>query len=89
MSQQFSSYIANNGTAKISGDAGLQPINIYVTAVTNGNSAAKTLTFADDANLGVLELPPESTLNLSFPIRCASFTPNHADVSVAYYVSTT
>ena len=89
MSQQFSSYIANNGTTKISGDATLQPINIYVTAVTNGNSAAKTLTFSDDANLGVLELPPQSTLNLSFPIRCASFTPNHADVSVAYYVSTT
>ena len=66
MFQQFSSYIANNGTAKISGDAGLQPINIYVTAVTNGNSAAKTLTFADDANLGVLELPPELNFKLKF-----------------------
>ena len=87
MSQQFSNYIANNGTAKISGDATLQPINIYVTAVTNANTSAKTVTFADDANLGVLEVPPSSTLNLSSPIKCASFTPNHGDLSVAYFVS--
>jgi len=69
MLQQFSNYIANGGTAKISGDATLQPINVYVTAVTNGNTSAKTLTFADDTNLGVLEVPPSSTLVAQSNVR--------------------
>ena len=87
MYQQFSSHIANNGTAKISGDVNLQPINCYVTAVTNAHSSDTTVTFADDSNLGVLELPKESTINLTNPIRCASFTPSNANMSVVYYVS--
>jgi len=87
MLQQFSNYIANNGTSKISGDATLQPINIYVTAVTNAHSADTTVTFADDSDLGVLEIPKESTLNLTSPIKCASFTPSNANMSVAYFVS--
>jgi len=77
-----STKIANNGTAKISATAGT---SIYVTAVTNAHSSDTTVTFADDSDLGVLEMPKETTLNLTIPIRCASFTPSNANMSVVYY----
>ena len=86
MFQQFSNYISNNGTAKISGDATLQPINCYVTAVTN-HGVDSTVTFADDTELGVLEVPASGSTSFPFPIRCSSFTPGSAKISVAYYVS--
>ena len=79
---KVSTKIANNGTAKISATTGTV---IGVTAVTNAHSADTTVTFADDSDLGVLEMPLETTLNLTIPIRCASFTPSHADMSVVYY----
>ena len=77
-----STKIANDGTAKISATAGSA---IFVTAVTSAHSSATTVTFADDSDLGILEVPAASTLNLTIPIRCASFTPSHAAISVVYY----
>jgi len=80
--QYFANKIANNGTAKISASTDCK---ILVTAVTNAHSADTTVTFEDDANLGVLEVPKETTLNLTTPIMCASFTPSNANMSIVYY----
>ena len=87
MYQQFSSHITNNGTSKISGDVNLQPVNCYLTAVTSVAVGSSTITFSDDANLGVLEIPGSGTISFPSPIRCSTFTPSHADLSIAYYVS--
>ena len=73
--------ISNNGTAKVSASSGTL---IYITAASNAHSSATTLTFADDADLGVLELPV-GYISLNSPIQCSSFTPGNAAVSVAYY----
>ena len=75
------SKISNNGTAKISAASGKK---IYITAISNAHSGATTLTFADDSDLGVFELPV-GYVSLNSPIQCSSFTPGHAAVSVAYY----
>jgi hypothetical protein len=80
--KNFANKISNNGTAKITATTGYK---ILVTAVTNAHSADTTVTFADDSDLGVLELPKETTLNLTTPIMCASFTPSNANMSVVYY----
>ena len=75
-------FIENNGTAKISAPTDRK---IYITAITNSKGSATTLTFADDTNLEVLELPTNASLSFNSPIRCSSFTPAHAAISVAYY----
>ena len=83
-SKYFANKIANNGTAKISASSGFK---IFITAVTcSDSSTATTLTFADDSDLGVLEV----TKNAGFvgfnpPIMCSSFTPSDTDISVVYY----
>ena len=85
MSAKYTSanLISNNGTAKVSPGTGLY---LYIVAVTSVESAAQNITFSTDAALGVLEIPAASTLSLPFPIRCSSFTPSHADISVVYFV---
>ena len=75
------SKISNNGTAKISAPSGEK---IYITNITNAHSGATTLTFADDSNLGVLELPV-GYMTLYSPIVCSSFTPGNAATSIGYY----
>tara|TARA_Y100000310_G_C20471306_1_gene710184 strand:+ start:518 stop:793 length:276 start_codon:yes stop_codon:yes gene_type:complete len=79
---RFASKISNNGTAKVSAASGK---NIYIVAITSADASATTLTFADDADLGVLELPAASAISFQAPIRCSSFTPSDADISVVYY----
>ena len=73
--------IYTGGTAKTSAGSGL---SIYVVAVTNGNTGGQTLTFADDADLAVLEAPVGS-ITLNPPIMCSSFTPGNAAMSIVYY----
>ena len=73
--------ISNNGTAKVSASSGTL---IYITAVSNAHSSATTLTFADDADLAVLEAPVGS-ITLNPPIMCSSFTPSNAAMSIVYY----
>jgi hypothetical protein len=75
------SKISNNGTAKISAPSGKK---IYITLISNAHSGATTLTFADDSDLEVFELPV-GYVSLSSPIQCSSFTPGNVAVSVAYY----
>ena len=79
--EYFANKISNDGTAKISSATGFK---ILVTAVTNTHSSATTLTFADDADLAVLEAPVGSII-LNPPIMCSSFTPGHTAMSVVYY----
>ena len=79
--KNFANKISNDGTAKITATSGYK---ILVTAVTNAHSAASTLTFADDADLAILEAPVGS-ITLNPPIMCSSFTPGHASMSIVYY----
>jgi len=74
--------ISNNGTAKVSASSGTL---IYITAVSNAHSGATTLTFADDADLGVLNIGANGSISLPCPIKCSSFTSSHADLSIVYY----
>ena len=74
--------IYTGGTAKTSAGSGL---SIYVVAVTNGNTGGQTLTFADDADLGVLNIGANGSISLPCPIKCSSFSSSHADLSIVYY----
>jgi hypothetical protein len=82
MHNRFAHKISNNGTAKVSASSST---SIYLVAVTNVNTSVQTLTFADDSDLGVLEVPASSAISFQAPIRCLSFTPSHADMSIVYY----
>ena len=80
----FAHKISNNGTAKVSASS---ETYIYIVAVTSADSGATNLAFADDADLGVLEVPAASAISFQAPIRCSSFTPSDADMSIVYYES--
>jgi hypothetical protein len=82
MHNRFANKISNNGTAKVSASSSKL---IYIVAITNADTAVQTITFADDADLGVLEVPAGSALNFQAPIRCSSFTPSDDDMSIVYY----
>ena len=79
---RFANKISNNGTSKVSAPTSTL---IYIVAITNSDAAVQTLTFADDSDLGVLELPAGTAINFQAPIRCSSFTPSDADMSIIYY----
>lgn len=74
--------IANGGTSKVSPSESGQ--YIYIVAITSVNGASQTITFEDDSDLNVLEVPKNSNMSFAAPIRCKSFTPSDADISVCY-----
>lgn len=76
--------LSTGGTAKVSAGTGL---SIYVVAVTNADPAAQSVAFADDASLGSLKLGINGSISLPCPIKCSSFTPSNAAVSVVYYTA--
>ena len=76
--------LSTGGTTKVSAGTGL---SIYVVAVTNGETSVQPLTFADDASLGILKIGANGSISLPCPIKCSSFTPGNAALSIVYYTA--
>jgi hypothetical protein len=76
--------LSTGGTAKVSASSGL---SIFVVAVTNSDSSAQNVTFADDASLGILKIGANGSISLPCPIKCSSFTPGNAALSIVYYTA--
>ena len=76
--------LSTGGTTKVSAPSGL---SIFVVAVTNSDGSTQNVTIADDASLGILKIGANGSISLPCPIKCSSFTPGNAALSIVYYTA--